>query len=75
VTDCGIERKRTLAAIGTHDLDTIQGPFTYDAKPPKDIKFKPLNQEKEMNAEDLMKFYEVRTALFMEPLISHHTTE
>jgi phenylalanyl-tRNA synthetase beta chain len=25
-------RKRTLVAIGTHDLDTIQGPFTYISK-------------------------------------------
>lgn len=23
-------RKRTLVAIGTHDLDTLQGPFTYE---------------------------------------------
>lgn len=23
-------RRRTLVAIGTHDLDTIQGPFTYN---------------------------------------------
>ena len=23
-------RRRTLVAIGTHDLDTIEGPFTYD---------------------------------------------
>lgn len=28
-----IGRKRTLVAIGTHDLDTIQGPFTYEARP------------------------------------------
>lgn len=26
-------RKRTLVAIGTHDLDTIKGPFTYEALP------------------------------------------
>ncbi|KAJ3085255.1 phenylalanine--tRNA ligase subunit beta [Quaeritorhiza haematococci] len=51
-------RKRTLVAIGTHDLETIQGPFSYEALPPKDIKFVPLNQTKEMNAEDLMTFYE-----------------
>lgn len=52
-------RKRTLVAIGTHDLDTIQGPFFYDAKSPTDIKFVPLNQEKEMNAAELMEFYSV----------------
>ena len=34
--------KRTLVAIGTHDLDKIQGPFSYEARAPADIKFKPL---------------------------------
>ncbi|KAJ3137068.1 hypothetical protein HDU90_002239 [Geranomyces variabilis] len=51
-------RKRTLVAIGTHDLDTIQGPFSYEALTPKDINFVPLNQTKSMNGEELMKFYE-----------------
>ena len=37
-----LARNRTLVAIGTHDLDTVKGPFTYEALPPKDIKFKPL---------------------------------
>lgn len=50
-------RKRTIVAIGTHDLDTIQGPFVYDAKPPKDIKFAPLNQTKVMNGNEIMEFY------------------
>ncbi|XP_070561623.1 phenylalanine--tRNA ligase beta subunit-like [Ptychodera flava] len=50
-------RKRSLVAIGTHDLDTIQGPFIYDAKPPKDIKFVPLNQAKEYTAEEQMDLY------------------
>lgn len=52
-------RKRSLVAIGTHDYDTIKGPFTYDAKPPKEIKFVPLNQDKEFNAEELMDLYSV----------------
>lgn len=52
-------RKRSLVAIGTHDLDTIKGPFTYDAKPPQEIKFKPLNQTKEYTAEELMDLYAV----------------
>ena len=39
-----IHRKRSLVAIGTHDYDTIQGPFYFDAQPPDEIKFKPLNQ-------------------------------
>ncbi|XP_006637645.1 phenylalanine--tRNA ligase beta subunit [Lepisosteus oculatus] len=50
-------RKRTLVAIGTHDLDTITGPFTYTAKPPGEIKFKPLNQTREYSAPELMSLY------------------
>ncbi|KAJ3084245.1 phenylalanyl-tRNA synthetase [Rhizoclosmatium globosum] len=51
-------RRRTLVAIGTHDLDTIEGPFTYEALVPKDINFIPLNQTQSMNGEELMNFYE-----------------
>ncbi|KAM4693652.1 phenylalanine--tRNA ligase beta subunit [Discoglossus pictus] len=50
-------RKRALVAIGTHDLDTISGPFTYTAKPPAEIKFKPLNQNKEYTAPEIMDLY------------------
>lgn len=53
-----LARQRTLVSIGTHDLDTIKGPFSYEALPPEEIKFIPLNQEKEMNAKELMEFYE-----------------
>uniref|UniRef100_A0A1Q3F447 Phenylalanine--tRNA ligase beta subunit n=1 Tax=Culex tarsalis TaxID=7177 RepID=A0A1Q3F447_CULTA len=56
-------RKRALVAIGTHDLDTLQGPFTYDAKAPRDIKFVPLNQERAMTAEELMEFYSTHAQL------------
>lgn len=56
-------RKRTLVAIGTHDFDTIQGPFKYDAKPPKEIRFIPLNQTKEMDGEELMNFYSTHAQL------------
>lgn len=56
-------RKRSLVAIGTHDLDTISGPFTYTAKPPGDISFKPLNQTKEYTATQLMSLYKVNTIL------------
>ncbi|KAJ3268353.1 hypothetical protein HDV01_003092 [Terramyces sp. JEL0728] len=51
-------RKRTLVAIGTHDLDTISGPFYYEAKAPQDINFIPLNQTKSMNGRELMEFYQ-----------------
>ncbi|KAF0688247.1 Aste57867_20117 [Aphanomyces stellatus] len=53
-------RRRTLVAIGTHDLDTIQGPFTYEAQAPSDIKFVPLSQTREFNAKELLDHY--RTA-------------
>jgi phenylalanyl-tRNA synthetase beta chain len=39
-----LARRRTLVAIGTHDLSTIEGPFTYEALPPKEISFAPLNK-------------------------------
>ncbi|XP_050294141.1 phenylalanine--tRNA ligase beta subunit isoform X2 [Anthonomus grandis grandis] len=58
-----IARKRSLVAIGTHDYDTIKGPFTYDAKPPKDIKFVPLNQSKECTATELMTLYSTHAQL------------
>ncbi|XP_053543368.1 phenylalanine--tRNA ligase beta subunit isoform X1 [Ictalurus punctatus] len=50
-------RKRTLVAIGTHDLDTISGPFTYTAKAPEEIRFRPLNQSQEYTATQLMSLY------------------
>lgn len=52
-----IGRQRSLVAIGTHDLDTIEGPFIYEALPPNDIKFKPLNQTKEYTANEMMQLY------------------
>ncbi|KAJ3331687.1 hypothetical protein HDU76_002489 [Blyttiomyces sp. JEL0837] len=56
-------RKRTLVAIGTHDLDTIEGPFYYEAVEPKNINFIPLNQTKEINGNDFMTFYEADNKL------------
>ena len=53
-----LARQRTLVAIGTHDLDTIEGPFSYEALSPEEIKFAPLNQTKEMTGKEMMEFYE-----------------
>uniref|UniRef100_F1KZG8 Phenylalanine--tRNA ligase beta subunit n=1 Tax=Ascaris suum TaxID=6253 RepID=F1KZG8_ASCSU len=50
-------RKRTLVAIGTHDLDTVQGPFTYGAEKPDEIRFRPLNESREFTAKELMVHY------------------
>ncbi|OMO69889.1 Phenylalanyl-tRNA synthetase, class IIc, beta subunit, archae/euk cytosolic [Corchorus olitorius] len=52
-----LQWKRTLVAIGTHDLDTLQGPFTYEALPPPEINFVPLKQVKNFRADELMEFY------------------
>ena len=56
-------RQRSLVSMGTHDLDTVKGPFTYEALKPEEIKFAPLNQEKVMNAKELMEFYEVSKSI------------
>ncbi|KAI4252742.1 MAG: hypothetical protein LQ352_004098 [Teloschistes flavicans] len=53
-----LARQRSLVAIGTHDLDTIQGPFSYEALPPEEIQFVPLNQSRSMTGVELMRFYE-----------------
>ncbi|KAL1208535.1 Phenylalanine--tRNA ligase beta subunit, cytoplasmic [Cardamine amara subsp. amara] len=50
-------RRRSLVAIGTHDLDTLQGPFTYEALSPMDINFVPLKQTKSFRADELIEFY------------------
>jgi phenylalanyl-tRNA synthetase beta chain len=47
-------RRRTLASIGTHDLDTIQGPFYYTALSPEKIVFVPLNRNEKVNGHELM---------------------
>jgi phenylalanyl-tRNA synthetase beta subunit len=51
-------RRRTIVSIGTHDLDTIEGPFTYEALAPQDIKFVPLNKTQAVDGNELMKMYE-----------------
>lgn len=35
-------RRRTLVAIGTHDLDAVQAPFVYEAVPEGELSFRPL---------------------------------
>ena len=43
--------------MGTHDADTIKGPFYYKALPPTDFKFIPLNQTKEFTGAELIDLY------------------
>lgn len=59
-------RKRTLVSIGTHDLDTVDGPFTYDAKPPQNIHFIPLNQTMEYTGLGIMDLHSVRLLIKIE---------
>ena len=54
-------RRRTLVAIGTHDLDTVKGPFTYQCSPPSDISFVPLNQHSLMSGAELLQHYKSDT--------------
>lgn len=54
-----IARRRWLVAIGTHDLDTIEPPFRYEARDPEAIKFVPLMKTEAHTAKELMTIYEV----------------
>ncbi|BEI87136.1 hypothetical protein CcaverHIS002_0704820 [Cutaneotrichosporon cavernicola] len=51
-------RQRKFVAIGTHDLDTIEGPFRYMCRDPHQIKFAPLNKDTEYTAAQLMELYD-----------------
>lgn len=52
-------RKRTLVAIGTHDLDNIDtSSITYSAQPPEDIVFTALSQSEAMDGRSLFQVLE-----------------
>ncbi|KAJ1457851.1 hypothetical protein M885DRAFT_514345 [Pelagophyceae sp. CCMP2097] len=56
-------RRRTLVAIGTHDLSMVQGPFTYACEAPEGIEFVPLTEPeggKSWKAADLLQHYETQ---------------
>lgn len=53
-----LARKRTLVAVGTHDLDKIApGEISYEARRPEDIKFAPLNKAVEYDGPAMMALY------------------
>lgn len=54
----GLARHRTLISMGTHDLDTVAGPFSYEARAPESIKFRPLNQSAMVDGHELIRLYE-----------------
>lgn len=54
---CSIGRNRSLVAIGTHDLDKINGKITYQSVELKNVNFTPLNGENDVNGENLQEFF------------------
>lgn len=54
----GLGRKRTIISIGTYDLDTLKGPFTFDAIDPAQINFVPLNRQVKVDGHGLMQLLE-----------------
>lgn len=64
-------RLRTLVAIGTHDLDSIQPPFKYDARTPTSIEFVPLTpDDRSFTADKLLEFYTTDpTAKHLKPYV------
>ncbi len=57
-----IGRKRSKIAIGIHDLDKVEPPFTYKAVGPHDIKFVPLAKTEEWDLEEILQKHEKGTA-------------
>ncbi|TMS40101.1 hypothetical protein L596_006523 [Steinernema carpocapsae] len=53
-----IGRKRALVSMGTHDLDTVVGPFVYKFEHQKNIVFRALNQTVEMDAAKLLEHFQ-----------------
>jgi len=47
-------RNRKKIAIGVYPLEKISFPIKYEARDPKEIVFKPLGMEKELNAKDIL---------------------
>jgi len=52
-----IGRKRVKAAIGVHDLSSVEGPFSYTTENP-DFSFVPLMKSREMNLADILEYHE-----------------
>lgn len=50
-------RNRSLVAIGTHDLSKVKGDVRYRGLPAENIKFRPLNQAKEMTGPEIFDHY------------------
>lgn len=51
-------RNREKVAIGVHDFERIEPPFTYKAVEPGSVSFQPLEKRAEMNLKDILKRHE-----------------
>ncbi len=52
-----IGRKRKKAAIGIYPLEKITFPIKYEARKPQDIKFRPLESERELSAIEILQHH------------------
>jgi len=50
-------RRRTLVAIGTHDLAALAPPFRYSCEAPGSFSFVPLSQTRAFRGDELLDFY------------------
>lgn len=51
-------RRRDKLAIGLHDMEEIEPPFTYKAVEPETVSFKPLEYDKDMNLGKILNKHE-----------------
>lgn len=47
-------RRRRKVAIGIHDIDRVEPPFTYRAVPPHSVRFVPLGRAEEMDLQGIL---------------------
>eukprot|EP01071_Lankesteria_metandrocarpae_P004424 Lankesteria_metandrocarpae@DN3539_c0_g1_i1.p1 len=56
-------RRRVLVSVGTHDLDCIQGPYTYEALPSNEFSFRPLYGDKDVDGDGMVQLLESHAQL------------
>lgn len=54
----GIGRNRKKVAIGVHNFESVQPPFTYKAVDPDSVEFVPLNKTESMTLNEILKNHE-----------------
>ncbi|OYT29173.1 phenylalanine--tRNA ligase subunit beta [Thermoplasmatales archaeon ex4572_165] len=54
----GVGRNRKKVAIGVHNFEPVQGPFTYKAVDPQSVQFVPLGKVESMTLKDILEHHE-----------------